>query len=157
MVGPSGCGKSTSLALIQRFYDVDQGEILIDGVNIKHYDLKHLRGTYGVVSQEQVLFNGTIEYNIKYAREKATRKEVKEAVIEANALGFIESNELDQIDNGNAKFGTEFQRKVGPKGGQMSGGQKQRIAIARAIITNPSFLILDEATSALDAENEKVV
>jgi len=157
MVGPSGCGKSTILALIQRFYDVDKGEILIDGVNIKQYDLKHLRGIYGVVSQEPVLFNGTIEYNIKYANEKATMEEVRDASIKANAIGFIESNELDQVGNDNAKFGTGFQRKVGPKGGQMSGGQKQRIAIARAIITNPSVLILDEATSALDAENEKTV
>ena len=94
LVGPSGCGKSTILALIQRFYDVDQGEILIDGVNIKHYDLKHLRGSYGVVSQEPVLFNGTIEYNIKYAKDDATMEEVRQAAERANAIGFIENNEF---------------------------------------------------------------
>ena len=160
LVGPSGCGKSTVLALLQRFYDVDQGEVLIDGINIKNYDLAHLRRTYGVVSQEPVLFNGTIEYNIKYAKQEATNEEMREAATRANALGFIEKNEFDQIENAEEaakKYGTGFQRKVGPKGSQMSGGQKQRIAIARAIITNPSILILDEATSALDAENEKVV
>ena len=160
LVGPSGCGKSTVLALLQRFYDVDQGEILIDGINIKDYDLTHLRRTYGVVSQEPVLFNGTIEYNIKYAKQEASNEEMREAASRANALGFIEKNEFDQIEDAEEaakKYGTGFQRKVGPKGSQLSGGQKQRIAIARAIITNPSVLILDEATSALDAENEKVV
>ena len=160
LVGPSGCGKSTVLALLQRFYDVDRGEVLIDGINIKDYDLTHLRRTFGVVSQEPVLFNGTIEYNIKYARQDATDEEMKEAATKANAIGFIEKNEFDQIEDAAEaakKYGTGFQRKVGPKGSQMSGGQKQRIAIARAIITNPSVLILDEATSALDAENEKIV
>ena len=159
-VGPSGCGKSTILALIQRFYDVDQGEILIDGINIKKYDLKHLRESYGVVSQEPVLFNGTIEYNIKYAKENATEQEMRDAAIKASAIGFIERNEFDVIGDEKevaAKYGTGFQRKVGPKGSQMSGGQKQRIAIARAILKNPNILILDEATSALDAENEKSV
>jgi len=159
-VGPSGCGKSTILALLQRFYDVDQGEILIDGVNIKNYDLKHLRETYGVVSQEPVLFNGTIEYNIKYAKENASDEEMRTAAERANAIGFIESNEFDVIGDEKeaaAKYGTGFHRKVGPKGSQLSGGQKQRIAIARAILKNPSILILDEATSALDAQNEKTV
>jgi len=159
-VGPSGCGKSTILALIQRFYDVDQGEILIDGVNIKEYDLKHLRESYGVVSQEPVLFNGTIEYNIKYSKEDATDEEMRKAAIKASAIGFIEKNEFEVTGDqasAAAKYGTGFKRKVGPKGSQMSGGQKQRIAIARAILKNPSFLILDEATSALDAENEKAV
>ena len=159
-VGPSGCGKSTILALLQRFYDVDQGEILIDGVNIKNYDLKHLRETYGVVSQEPVLFNGTIEYNIKYAKENATDEEMRAAAEKANAIGFIESNDFDVVGDQNeatTKYGTGFQRKVGPKGSQLSGGQKQRIAIARAILKNPSVLILDEATSALDAQNEKTV
>jgi len=159
-VGPSGCGKSTILALVQRFYDVDQGEILIDGVNIKNYDLRHLRGSYGVVSQEPVLFNGTIEYNIKYSKEDATDEEMKLAASKACAIGFIEKNEFDVLGDEKeaaAKYGSGFQRKVGPKGSQMSGGQKQRIAIARAILKNPSFLILDEATSALDAQNEKTV
>ena len=159
-VGPSGCGKSTILALLQRFYDPDQGEILIDGVNIKQYDLKYLRSCFGVVSQEPVLFNGTIEYNIKYAKENATDQEMRAAAEKANAIGFIENNEFDVIGDDKdalAKFGTGFKRKVGPKGSQLSGGQKQRIAIARAILKNPSMLILDEATSALDAQNEKTV
>ncbi len=159
-VGPSGCGKSTILALLQRFYDPDQGEVLVDGINIKQYDLKFLRETFGVVSQEPVLFNGTIEYNIKYAKENATDQEMRTAAERANAIGFIENNEFDVIGDEKeaaAQFGTGFQRKVGPKGSQMSGGQKQRIAIARAILKNPSILILDEATSALDAQNEKNV
>jgi len=160
LVGPSGCGKSTVLALLQRFYDPDQGEVLIDGVNIKRYDLRHLRESFGVVSQEPVLFNGTIEYNIKYSKEDATDEEMRQAAIKASAIGFIENNEFDAIGDAaqaSKKFGTGFQRKVGPKGSQMSGGQKQRIAIARAIMKNPSVLILDEATSALDAQNEKIV
>jgi len=159
-VGPSGCGKSTILALLQRFYDPDQGEILIDGINIKQYDLKYLRSCFGVVSQEPVLFNGTIEYNIKYTKKDATDQEMRTAAERANAIGFIESNEFDVIgDDKDAamKYGTGFKRKVGPKGSQLSGGQKQRIAIARAILKNPSMLILDEATSALDAQNEKTV
>ena len=158
LVGPSGCGKSTVLALLQRFYDVDQGEILIDGVNIKDYDLRHLRNYFGVVSQEPVLFNGTIEYNIKYAKEDATDAEMRSVAERANALGFIESNEFDVANHDEkGQQGTGFQRKVGPKGSQLSGGQKQRIAIARAILKNPSVLILDEATSALDSQNEKAV
>lgn len=160
LVGPSGCGKSTILALLQRFYDADSGEILIDGVDIKKYDLRHLRQCYGVVSQEPVLFNGTIEYNVKYAKDTATDAEMKEAARQANALGFIEKNEFDTVApaaEANTNFGSGFDRKVGPKGSQLSGGQKQRIAIARAILKNPSVLILDEATSALDAQNEKEV
>jgi len=159
-VGPSGCGKSTLLALLQRFYDPDQGEVLIDGVNIKKFDLKYLRECFGVVSQEPVLFNGTIEYNIKYSKESATDQEMRDAATRANAIGFIENNEFDVIGDdaeATAKYGTGFQRKVGPKGSQLSGGQKQRIAIARAILKNPHMLILDEATSALDTQNEKSV
>ena len=97
LVGPSGCGKSTILALLQRFYDPDQGEVLIDGVNIKEYDLKYLRSCFGVVSQEPVLFNGTIEYNIKYSKEDATDEQMRDAAIKANALKFIESNEFGKI------------------------------------------------------------
>src|SRR5262249_30626793 len=93
-VGPSGCGKSTIIALLLRFYDCDQGEIFVDGINIKDYDLRHLRESFGVVSQEPVLFNGTIEYNIKYTKEKASDEEMRSAAAEANALGFIENNEF---------------------------------------------------------------
>jgi len=157
LVGPSGCGKSTILALLQRFYDPEEGDIFVDGVNLKEYDLKHLRNCFGVVSQEPVLFNGTIEYNIKYAKENASEQEMKAAAEKANALSFIENNEFDVVNHDDKAQGTGFKRLVGPKGSQLSGGQKQRIAIARAILKNPSILILDEATSALDAQNEKAV
>jgi len=157
LVGPSGCGKSTILALLQRFYDVDHGEIFIDGVSIKNYDLRYLRSCFGVVSQEPVLFNGSIEYNIKYSKENATDEEMKAAAQKANALSFIENNEFDVIEAEGDMQGTGFKRQVGAKGSQLSGGQKQRIAIARAILKNPAILILDEATSALDAQNEKIV
>lgn len=162
LVGPSGCGKSTILSLLLRFYDVTSGEILVDGVPIKRYDLRHLRKSFGVVSQEPTLFNGTIEYNIKYTNPSASDEQMKEAAREANALGFIEANQFDDVDpikneEAAAKYGTGFQRLVGPKGSQISGGQKQRIAIARAILNKPNILLLDEATSALDSQNEKIV
>ena len=96
-VGPSGCGKSTIMSLLMRFYDVDQGEIYIDGVEIKNYDLRHLRYNFGVVSQEPVLFNGTIDYNIRYSKENASVEEVRQAAAEANALGFIERNEFGNL------------------------------------------------------------
>jgi len=159
-VGPSGCGKSTIMSLLLRFYDVEKGEIFIDGVEIRNYDLRHLRLHFGVVSQEPTLFNGTIDYNIRYSKENATAEEVRQAAAEANALSFIERNEFDDNinQNGGQKGGESgFQRKVGPKGSQISGGQKQRIAIARAIMNKPPVLLLDEATSALDAQSEKVV
>jgi len=158
-VGPSGCGKSTCIQLLQRFYDPFEGEILIDGVNIKKYDLRHLRSSLGIVSQEPVLFNGTIEYNLKYTKPNATVEEIRSAAAQANALGFIEANDFDtgkKVEDDNT-MGSGFQRKVGPKGSQISGGQKQRIAIARAILKNPTILLLDEATSALDSQNEDIV
>jgi len=157
-VGPSGCGKSTCIQLLQRFYDPMEGEILIDGINIKKYDIRHLRRSIGIVSQEPVLFNGTIEYNLKYTKPEATMEEIREVAAEANALDFIENNEFDDVkkdeENDN---GCGFQRNVGVKGGQLSGGQKQRIAIARAILKKPMILLLDEATSALDTQNEEIV
>jgi len=161
-VGSSGCGKSTIMSLLLRFYDVEKGEIFIDGVEIKNYDLRHLRLNFGVVSQEPTLFNGTIDYNIRYSKEDATSEEVRQAASEANALSFIERNEFDDNNQDDQSGTTQngesgFQRKVGPKGSQMSGGQKQRIAIARAIMNKPPILLLDEATSALDAESEKIV
>lgn len=157
-VGASGCGKSTIIGLLLRFYDIDEGAILLDGINIKEYDLYFLRRLFGLVSQEPVLFNGTIEYNLKYIREDATDEEMKEAARNACALNFIEKNEFESsLDVKNRNYGSGFQRLVGAKGGQISGGQKQRIAIARAIINKPKILLLDEATSALDAQNEKIV
>eukprot|EP01016_Furgasonia_blochmanni_P035226 TRINITY_DN3880_c0_g1_i16.p1 TRINITY_DN3880_c0_g1~~TRINITY_DN3880_c0_g1_i16.p1 ORF type:complete len:952 (+),score=286.58 TRINITY_DN3880_c0_g1_i16:120-2858(+) len=157
-VGPSGCGKSTIIQLLQRFYDPDEGEILIDGVSIKDYDLIHLRNQIGIVSQEPVLFNGTIEYNIKYTLEDASMEAVKEAAAQANALGFIEKNEFETGGKKDAQStGTGFHKQVGPKGSQISGGQKQRIAIARCVLRKPAFFMFDEATSALDNQNEKIV
>lgn len=162
-VGPSGSGKSSVLQLLLRFYDNYEGDIFVDGKNIRDYDVREFRKSFGVVSQEPVLFNGTISENIKYNSEGIKHEDVKEAARQANALGFIEKNDFDTIDQKEKdgkkakKLGSGFNRKVGPKGSQISGGQKQRIAIARAVIKNPNILLLDEATSALDHENEKIV
>jgi len=134
---------------------------LIDGVPIKKYDLRHLRKSLGVVSQEPTLFNGTIEYNIKYTNPHASDEEMRECAAQANALTFIEKNEFEDLRPKDGAFavdyGTGFKRLVGSKGSQISGGQKQRIAIARALLSRPKVLLLDEATSALDTENEKIV
>jgi len=156
-VGPSGCGKSTCIQLLQRFYDPFEGEILIDGIDIKMYNLRHLRSSLGIVSQEPVLFNGTIEYNLRYTKPDATMDEIRAAAAEANALSFIEGNEAVDNKGADSKLGYGFQRQVGTKGSQMSGGQKQRLAIARAILKRPTILLLDEATSALDTQNEEIV
>ncbi|CAM6042945.1 unnamed protein product [Sphagnum compactum] len=145
LVGSSGSGKSTVIALLERFYDPLAGEVLIDGVNIKEFQLKWLRRQIGLVSQEPALFATTIKENILYGKDGATMDEVVEAAKSANAYTFIM-----QLPQG-------FDTQVGERGVQMSGGQKQRIAIARAMLKNPPVLLLDEATSALDAESEKVV
>ena len=159
LVGSSGCGKSTIIALLMRFYDIQEGAIYLDGLDIRDYDLNFLRRCFGLVSQEPVLFNGTIEYNIKYVREDADAEEMRNAAKAANALEFIEKNQFEVGINEekNENYGSGFQRLVGPKGSQISGGQKQRIAIARAVINNPKILLLDEATSALDSRNEEIV
>jgi ATP-binding cassette subfamily B (MDR/TAP) protein 1 len=158
LVGPSGCGKSTIIQMLQRFYDPDEGRVLIDGVDMREYDIHGLRKQIGIVSQEPVLFNGTIEYNIKYTNENATDDEMRNAARQANALDFIEKNEFQELEKDKKEdFGTGFRRKVGPKGSQISGGQKQRIAIARAIMKNPKIYLFDEATSALDNVSEKIV
>lgn len=145
LVGPSGGGKSTLSDLIPRFYDVTGGEILIDGRNIKDYGLKSLRACMGIVSQETVLFNDTIENNIRLGNEGATLDEVIAAAKVANAHDFIM-----ETDDG---YGTN----IGDRGAKLSGGQRQRLSIARAVLKNPDILILDEATSALDTESEKLV
>ncbi|XP_021771128.1 LOW QUALITY PROTEIN: ABC transporter B family member 15-like [Chenopodium quinoa] len=145
LVGGSGSGKSTVVALLQRFYNPLDGEILLDGVSIDKLQLKWLRSQMGLVSQEPALFATTIKENILFGKEDATMDEVIEAAKASNAYNFI-----SQLPLG-------FDTQVGERGVQMSGGQKQRIAIARAIIKKPRVLLLDEATSALDSESERVV
>lgn len=145
LVGHSGSGKSTLADLIPRFYDVSDGEILIDGENIKKYNLISLRKLMGIVTQESILFNDTIFNNIAFGQPEATMEKVIEAAKIANAHEFI-----DVMENG-------YDTNIGERGSKLSGGQKQRLSIARAVLKNPPILILDEATSALDSESEKLV
>ena len=141
----SGCGKSTAVQLIERFYDPANGSVLLDGVDIKTLRLSWLRQQIGLVSQEPVLFSGSIMENIAYGKEGASKEEIEAAAKMANAHDFVSS------------FPDGYNTQVGEKGIQLSGGQKQRIAIARAIVRDPKILILDEATSALDNTSEKIV
>uniref|UniRef100_M8BM51 ABC transporter B family member 4 n=1 Tax=Aegilops tauschii TaxID=37682 RepID=M8BM51_AEGTA len=145
IVGESGSGKSTVISLVERFYDPQAGEVLIDGVNIKNLNLDWIRGQIGLVSQEPSLFMTSIKDNIIYGKEDATLEEIKRAAELANAASFI-----DKLPNG-------YNTLVGQHGTLLSGGQKQRIAIARAILKDPKILLLDEATSALDVESERIV
>lgn len=145
LVGPSGGGKSTLSELIPRFYDVDCGEVLFDGVPVQNYKQESLRAKMSIVSQETVLFNDTIEGNILMGRPTATHDEVVEASKVANAHGFI----MDSTEG--------YDTNIGDRGTKLSGGQRQRLSIARAVLKNPEILILDEATSALDTESEKLV
>jgi subfamily B ATP-binding cassette protein MsbA len=145
IVGPSGGGKSTLANLVPRFYDVTDGRITIDGIDIRTISLRDLRAMFGVVSQESILFNDTVANNIRLSRPEATDQEVIEAAKIANAFDFI-----DGLENG-------FHTSLGDGGNRLSGGQKQRISIARAVLKDPQFLILDEATSALDTESERLV
>ncbi|CAM6101081.1 unnamed protein product [Calypogeia fissa] len=145
LVGASGSGKSSVIALIERFYDPLSGQVLIDGKDLKSYNLKSVRKHIALVSQEPTLYSDTISGNILYGREGATEAEVIEAGKAANAHNFISA-----LPEG-------YNTEVGERGIQLSGGQKQRVAIARAVLKNPAILLLDEATSALDAESEKIV
>lgn len=145
LVGPSGGGKTTISDLIPRFYDVTAGEILVDGRNIKEYSQHSLRAHMGIVSQETVLFNDTIENNIRLGNENATHDQIVAAARVANADKFI-----TQCDLG-------YDTNIGDRGANLSGGQRQRLSIARAVLKDPDILILDEATSALDTESEKLV
>ena len=145
IVGPSGAGKSTISSLLLRFYNIDNGQILIDDKNIYDYKLENLRGNMSIVPQDVILFGGTIRENIAYGKPNATEEEILLAAKQANALNFV---------NG---FPEKFDTLVGERGIKLSGGQRQRIAIARALLKNPSILILDEATSSLDSESEKLV
>ena len=145
LVGASGGGKSTLSELIPRFYDVQAGEVLFDGVNVKEYKQESLRQKMSIVAQETVLFNDSIEGNILMGRPTATHEEVVEASKVANAHNFIMESPEGYATN------------IGDRGSKLSGGQRQRISIARAVLKNPEILILDEATSALDTESEKLV
>ncbi|KAM0844976.1 hypothetical protein ACQ4PT_056697 [Festuca glaucescens] len=145
LVGPSGAGKSTVFALLLRFYEPSKGKVLVDGKDIRDYNLKRLRKQIGLVQQEPILFNLSIRENISYGNEGVSEAEIVEAAMQANIHEFISS------------LSTGYDTVVGDKGSQLSGGQKQRIAIARTVLTNPAILLLDEATSALDGESERVV
>ncbi|MCM5663795.1 ABC transporter ATP-binding protein [Galbibacter mesophilus] len=145
LVGQSGSGKSTIANLVTRFYDVNNGSISIDGINIKNISIKSLRSLMGIVTQDSILFNDTVANNIRIGKPNATPLEIEEAAKIANAYEFIKD-----LPNG-------FDTNIGDAGGKLSGGQKQRLSIARAVLKNPPIMILDEATSALDTESEKLV
>jgi ATP-binding cassette, subfamily B, bacterial MsbA len=145
VVGPSGAGKSTLVDLLPRFYDVTGGEVCIDGVNIRDLKINDIRGLMGVVSQETILFNGSVSDNIAFGMQNIGREDVVAAAKVANAHEFI----MNQPDG--------YETNIGDRGIKLSGGQRQRISIARAVLKNPPVLILDEATSALDTESERLV
>ncbi|WP_342599311.1 ABC transporter ATP-binding protein [Psychrobacillus sp. FSL H8-0483] len=144
-VGPSGAGKTTICSLIPRFYDVDEGAISIDGLNIQDITTKSLRSQIGIVQQDVFLFTGTVRENIAYGKKNASEEEIRDAAKKAHLEGFITS-----LPDG-------YETQIGERGLKLSGGQKQRLAIARMFLKNPPILILDEATSALDTETEKII
>ena len=145
LVGSSGAGKSTLADLVPRFHDATSGELLLDGVNIKNYGLRDLRGLMGIVTQEPILFNDTIANNIALGNEHATLEEIERAAKIANAHQFIMQKEAG------------YETNIGDRGSKLSGGERQRLTIARAVLKNPPILILDEATSSLDTESERLV
>ena len=145
LVGQSGSGKSTMVDLIPRYYDVQEGEILIDGINVKDLAVHDLRQLIGNVNQEAILFNASFKDNIRFGKTDATEEDIFNAAKIANAYDFIMKSEKG------------FDTNIGDRGGRLSGGQRQRVSIARAILKNPPILILDEATSALDTESERLV
>ena len=145
LVGQSGSGKSTMVDLIPRYYDVQEGEVLIDGINVKDLAVHDLRQLIGNVNQEAILFNASFKDNIRFGKTDATEEDIANAAKIANAYEFITKSEKG------------FDTNIGDRGGRLSGGQRQRVSIARAILKNPPILILDEATSALDTESERLV
>jgi ABC-type transport system involved in Fe-S cluster assembly fused permease/ATPase subunit len=145
VVGPSGSGKSTLARLMFRFYDVQQGKILIAGQDIKQVTQSSVRQAIGIVPQDTVLFNDTVEYNIAYGQPGATRVQVEEAAASAHIHNFISATPAG------------YATMVGERGLKLSGGEKQRVAIARTLLKNPPILIFDEATSALDSANERAI
>ena len=145
LIGLSGAGKTTLADLLPRFHDVTEGQIMIDNIDIRDYQLKDLRNLMGIVSQQPILFNDTIFNNIAFGLENVSQEAVENAAKIANAHDFIINT-----DKG-------YQTTIGDGGGKLSGGQRQRLTIARAVLKNPPILILDEATSALDSESEKLV
>ena len=145
LVGQSGSGKSTMVDLIPRYYDVQEGEVLIDGINVKELGIHDLRQLIGNVNQEAILFNDSFRNNISFGVDNASQQQIEEAAKIANAYDFIMASKQG------------FDTNIGDRGGRLSGGQRQRVSIARAILKNPPILILDEATSALDTESERLV
>jgi subfamily B ATP-binding cassette protein MsbA len=145
LVGPSGAGKTTLVSLLPRFWDVDRGRVLLDGIDVRNLRLADLRGAIGIVPQDPALFSGTIRENIAYASPGAAEAKVEAAARAAHAHEFIE-----RLPEG-------YETVVGERGVKLSGGQRQRIAIARAILKDPAVLILDEATSNLDTESERLI
>jgi subfamily B ATP-binding cassette protein MsbA len=145
IVGPSGSGKSTIINLVSRFYDVASGSVLVDWHDVRDVTMQSLRRQIGIVLQENILFSGTIEENIRYGRPGATREEVQAAALAANAHDFI------------ALLPDGYSTYVGERGARLSGGQRQRLAIARAVLRDPRILIFDEATSALDTQSERLI
>jgi subfamily B ATP-binding cassette protein MsbA len=145
IVGQNGCGKSTLVNLLPRFYDPEAGDVLVDGRSLKDMGLADLRGQVGIVTQDTVLFDGTVLDNIRYGTPHATREEVEEAARQAHVLPILQT-----LPQG-------FDTVIGDQGKELSGGQRQRIALARVILRDPAILILDEATSAADAESEALI
>lgn len=145
LVGASGAGKSTIFQLLLRFYDVNRGQILIDGYDIRSIDLEHLRSFFGLIKQEPELFNGTIRYNIKYNKDDATEEEIQRVCELSNSTEFL------------ALHAEGVDRDAGNRGDVLSGGQKQRVTIARVLLRTPKVFLFDEATSALDSNSEKIV
>lgn len=145
IVGPSGAGKTTLLSMLPRLFDVSEGRVTIDGVDVRNYSLESLRSAIAIVQQDTFIFSGTVRENIAYGRPQASHEEIVRAAAAAHAREFIEA-----LPEG-------YDTRLGERGVNLSGGQRQRISIARAVLKDPRILILDEATSSLDAESEAIV